>query len=679
MTATRTGLAPNPRRSKFFAWLLMSSLCTVGLVVVPATVASASTIGVTYAWGANVYGELGNGTTTDSSSPVGVVGAAPVTFIAAGARHSIAIYGDGTVRAWGKNTSGELGNGTTTNSSLAKAVTGFGAGSGVIAVAGGAPPISTSSVSGNGHSMALKSDGTVYGWGNDNSGEVGNGTIATAPVLTPVAVSGLGAGSGVVVIAAGASHSLALKSDGTVLAWGHNVSGQLGDGTAPTDHSTPVQVSGLGSGSGVVAIAGGTAFSLALKSDGTVLAWGNNVSGQLGDGNNTDQPTPVQVSGLGAGSGVIAIAAGDAFALALKSDGTVLAWGQNASGQLGNNNAPNDSSVPVQVTGLGSGSGVTKITVGHSHAIALKSDGSVLAWGRNNSGQLGDGTTTQHNTPETLSTISNVSAIAAGGAHTLAIRQQAANFTVSVGDQMAVESNGGTTKMLFPVTLSQPATTTVSVHYAVTSVGSATGAATAGPGVDFLTKSGTISFVPGTNGLTPVYKAISVTMYGDTASEPDEVFAVTISSPLGGGYSLGRSAATGRIINDDPSSGVNIGIGNGSVMEGDTGNGRAIVFPIELSQAATTSFSFHWAVVPSGTNPASAVSDYNGTTSGTVSFTVGTTGKTATRKNLTIKTVGDLVPEPDETFQVQLTGSLPAGIAYQRATGTGTILNDDGP
>src|SRR5437879_8895689 len=135
------------------------------------------------------------------------------------------------------------------------------------------------------------------------SGERGGGAAPTAHA-TPVPVTGLGPGSGVVAVAAGSSHALALKSNGAVLAWGNNASGELGDGSAPTDHATPVSVSGLGPGSGVVKIAAGVAFSLALKSDGTVLAWGNNASGELGDGSApTGHATPVSVSGLWRGGG----------------------------------------------------------------------------------------------------------------------------------------------------------------------------------------------------------------------------------------------------------------------------------------------------------------------------------------------------------------------------------------
>src|SRR5207245_594502 len=185
-----------------------------------------------------------------------------------------------------------------------------------------------------------------YAWGNNASGELADGTTINRP--TPVATIGL---AGVTSISPGMWHSLALRNDGTVIAWGHNPSGELGDGTH-TDSRTPVRVVGL---SNVRAVSAGTAFSLAVENNGAVFAWGNNSSGELGDGsapNNQSQPVPV--SGLGAGSGVVAIAAGGSFGLALRSNGELMAWGNNASGELGNGKAPNDSSKPVRVSGVSS-------------------------------------------------------------------------------------------------------------------------------------------------------------------------------------------------------------------------------------------------------------------------------------------------------------------------------------
>ncbi|WP_315850896.1 MULTISPECIES: RCC1 repeat- and reductase domain-containing protein [Candidatus Kuenenia] len=260
---------------------------------------------------------------------------------------------------------------------------------------------------GDSHTLALKYDGTVWTWGHNGDGQLGDGTFTNR--TTPVQVNDL---SDVIAIDGGQHHhSLAVKSDGTVWAWGHNDDGHLGDRTY-TNRSSPVKVTDL---SGAIAVAGGDSHSLALKSDGTVWAWGANWYGQLGDGTTADSTTPVQVSNL---SDVIAIAGGDNHSLALKYDGTVWAWGENAYGKLGDETETNRTA-PVQV---GSLSNVNAIAVGDQHSLALKSDGTVWAWGNNEGGQLGDGTTTNRNTPIQVNFYGQyITTIAAGYKHNLAV------------------------------------------------------------------------------------------------------------------------------------------------------------------------------------------------------------------------------------------------------------------
>jgi hypothetical protein len=236
---------------------------------------------------------------------------------------------------------------------------------------------------GAGHSLALKSDGTVWAWGYNTDGELGNGSNTNSYV--PVQVNSL---TSITAIAAGAYHSLALKSDGTVWAWGDNYYGELGNGSN-TNSNVPVKVNSLTS---IIAIAGGGYHSLALKNDGTVWAWGYNNHGQLGNGTNTDSNVPVQVTSL---TSIIAIAGGGWHSLALKSDSTVRAWGYNNYGELGNG-TNTDSNVPVQVTSLTS---IIAIAGGWYHSFALKNDGTVWAWGYNGSGQLGNGNNTDSNVP----------------------------------------------------------------------------------------------------------------------------------------------------------------------------------------------------------------------------------------------------------------------------------------
>jgi alpha-tubulin suppressor-like RCC1 family protein len=324
--------------------------------------------GTVRAWGYNGGGELGDGTTTDSYSPVPVGGLSGVTAIACSA-HTLALMSDGTARAWGYNTYGQLGNGTTTSSSTPVTVSGL---SGATAIAAGAY-----------HTVALNSDGTVRAWGYNAQGQLGDGTTANSS--TPVQVSGLTA---VTSIAAGFGHTVALTSDGTVWAWGENSYGELGDGTT-TNSSTPVEVSGL---TGVTAIAAGQYHTVAVKSDGTVWAWGSNAHGELGNGDlGFDSSSPVHASGL---TGVTAIATAVNHTVALTSDGTVWAWGYNTWGQLGDGtNTTRDA--PVQVSGA---TGVTAISAYDGTAL-LKNDGSVWASGYNAHGELGDGTTTDSYTP----------------------------------------------------------------------------------------------------------------------------------------------------------------------------------------------------------------------------------------------------------------------------------------
>ena len=284
--------------------------------------------------------------------------------ISAGVLHTIALKGDGSVWEWGRNvTLGDV-------RSTPVQVIGL---TGVVAISAGSSP-----------TVALKGDGSVRAWGASYFGQVGDGTTGNIRYV-PVQVIGL---TGVVAISAGSNHTVALKGDGNVWAWGDNTFGQLGDG-APPARSTPVQVSGL---TGAIAISAGNIHTVALKGDGSVWAWGNNGNGQFGDGTTTNRSTPVLVSGL---TGVVAISAGVLHTIALKDDGSVWAWGDNYYGELGDPTTTYRST-PVQVSGL---TGVVAISAGFRHTVALKGDGSVLAWGDNSDGRIGDGTLAQRLSP----------------------------------------------------------------------------------------------------------------------------------------------------------------------------------------------------------------------------------------------------------------------------------------
>ncbi len=265
----------------------------------------------------------------------------------------------------------------------------------------------------------------IYGWGHNGSGRLGNNSTLNSPVPVAVNSSVVLAGRTVIAAVAGASHSLALCADGTLAAWGSNASGQLGTGNT-TDSAVPVAVNtgGVLAGRTVVAIAAGASHSLALCSDGRLVAWGANSNGQLGDGTSTSSVVPVAVytGGTLAGKTVTSMVAGDQHGLALCADGTVVGWGQNSSGQLGNG-TNNASAVPVTITeeGLLACKQVVALAAGSVRSLALATDGTVAAWGN---GILGNGLLSASNVPVWVNTggaLSNkeVAAIAAGGIHHL--------------------------------------------------------------------------------------------------------------------------------------------------------------------------------------------------------------------------------------------------------------------
>ncbi|MEV5570087.1 Ig-like domain repeat protein [Spirillospora sp. NPDC052269] len=241
------------------------------------------------------------------------------------------------------------------------------------------------------HSLAVTPDGQVLGWGQNAFGELGNGETSGA-VNLPVRAT-LPSGATVTQVSGGYHHSLAVTSDGRVLAWGYNGYGQLGDGTT-TSREVPIEVA-LPDGAKAKQVAAGYGYSLALTTDGRVLAWGYNGYGQLGDGTTTSRDTPGPVA-LPPGLTITQVAAGDNHGLALTSDHHVWGWGLNQFGELGTNPTWNYS--PVQV-GMPPGADVTRLAAGDRDSLAVTFDGSALAWGQNNRGQLGDGTTTDRNTP----------------------------------------------------------------------------------------------------------------------------------------------------------------------------------------------------------------------------------------------------------------------------------------
>ncbi|MFH1232141.1 MAG: hypothetical protein V1709_11675 [Planctomycetota bacterium] len=284
-------------------------------------------------------------------------------------------------------------------------------------------------VAGNSHTIAIKTNGTLWAWGKNNYGQLGDGS--TTNINTPTQI---GTDTNWSVIAAGFCYTIALKTDGTLWAWGWNGYGQLGDGTTTNVTTGPKQI---GTGTSWSAIAAADRHTIALKADGTLWAWGYNASGQLGDGTTTQKTTPTQI---GTDTNWSVIAAGGFHTIALKADGTLWAWGDNYYGQLGDGTTTNVTTGPKQI---GTGTSWSAIADGSSHNIAIKTNGTLWAWGYNASGQLGDGTTTQKTTPTQIGTDTNWSVIAAGGFHTIAIKTN--GILWAWGDNASGQLGDGTT------------------------------------------------------------------------------------------------------------------------------------------------------------------------------------------------------------------------------------------
>lgn len=360
----------------------VATACAVGVAVAPPAAATTQA----YSWGANTNGELGNGSTKASNVP-GVLPLAKVKAVAAGDNFSVFLMSNGTVMTAGRGFNGQLGNGKAESTDTPVHVSGL---TGVKAVAAGAYS-----------AMALKTDGTVWSWGSYEYGQVGNGKVENT--YTPVEIL-----TGVKAIASEGAHDLALLANGSVVAWGRNGNGELGQGTTePNFIPAPVAVPGL---TGVKAIATGQYHSLAVVGGGAVDAWGDNESGQVGDGKSGEVAitSPARIPGL---KGVKSVSAGSYFSLALLSNGTAEAWGSNGEGDLGVGSELANLPTPTPVAGLTE----AKLLVAHgSWAAALRSNGGVEDWGANFGGELGRGPGEGSNHPVTVSGLSGVTSLAAG-------------------------------------------------------------------------------------------------------------------------------------------------------------------------------------------------------------------------------------------------------------------------
>ncbi len=361
--------------------------------------------GYLYTWGDNSNGQLGNNSTTSRNLPVqpSSITDDVIFHAAAGGLHSLAVDSDGDVWAWGDNAKGQLGIGSTTDKSVPQRISQL---SDIIAVSAGYQ-----------HSLALEDDGTVWAWGDNTYGQLGIDSSASS-LRTPEQVEGL---ENIVAISCGYYHSLALKADGSVWAWGYNNKGQLGNNSTTISRS-PVPVRGIGGTgylAGIVAISAGNYHNLALNSEGGVLAWGDNSKGQLGNNSTTAFfKNPVAVDAL-EGEDIVALAAGGLHSLAVDSNGDVWAWGYNAKGQLGIGSVT-DKRTPAFVRAIGE---VTAIAAGDAHSLAIDEDGRLWACGDNAKGQLGIGAAATETLPERVDDFTSPLFAASGTVNTMAISE----------------------------------------------------------------------------------------------------------------------------------------------------------------------------------------------------------------------------------------------------------------
>jgi alpha-tubulin suppressor-like RCC1 family protein len=347
--------------------------------------------GEVYAAGYNISGQIGDGTTYNTPTPVALPAASfgdkTLGAISGGAAYTLARMTDGSLYAWGANAYGQVGTGVVNLTNLSG-----GGVTPIIAPANTPQLLSTGSIAaavgGGNHSLAVTTSGKLLSWGYNLNGQLGNGTATDATVPTMVPENALIAGKNFAYVAANLDASVALTTDGQLFSWGNNASGQLGNG-ATGNSSSPALVGSLLQGKTVAAIAGSSSACYALTTDGQLYAWGAGTNGQLGTGSTATALWPVLVTGALSGKRIVAVRPGNNHVLALGDDGQIYAWGFNTSGQLGNNSTTTIST-PVAVAGL-SGKTIVSIAAANNTSLALTSLGELFAWGDNSAGGVGDG------------------------------------------------------------------------------------------------------------------------------------------------------------------------------------------------------------------------------------------------------------------------------------------------
>jgi alpha-tubulin suppressor-like RCC1 family protein len=395
---------------------LPSSVANLGLLVYveadqtvywsagPEWITLASTILLdTWAWGLGTCGRVGDDTVTTRSSPVSAVGGfTDWCQVSAGDQHSLGVRTDGTAWAWGLNTLGRLGDNTAVNkSSPVSVVGGF---TDWCQVAAGCA-----------HSLGVRQNGTAWAWGCNPSGQLGDNTAVSKS--SPVQVAGLF--TNWCQVSAGTAHSLGVRTDGSLWAWGLGTCGRVGDGTVTT-RSSPVSV--VGSFADWCQVSAGDQHSLGVRTNGSAWAWGLGLCGRLGDGTVVNKSSPISV--VGGFNDWCYVSAGNSHSLGVRQNGTLWAWGLNGQGRLGDNTATLRSS-PVSVVG-----GFTdwcQAAAGNSHSLGVRQNGTAWAWGCNPSGQLGDNTAVSKSSPVSVAGgFAGWCQVSAGTAHSLAVKYRTA-------------------------------------------------------------------------------------------------------------------------------------------------------------------------------------------------------------------------------------------------------------
>jgi len=352
-----------------------------------------------WVWGRNNLGQLGVNDTTNRSTPVTTfAGGTTWKQVSSGYEKTVIIKTDGTLWGIGNGYGGRLGNLNTIN--ISTPVTTFAGGTNWKSLPKGYDPQS-----------AIKTDGSLWTWGNNGDGQLGINN--TANRSTPVTT--FAGGTNWKSVAGGSGHAAAIKTDGSLWTWGRNSDGQLGINDT-TQRNTPVTT--FAGGTDWKSVNCGRFFTIAIKTNGTLWVWGNNQSGQLGDNTKTTRSTPVTT--FAGGTTWKSVAGGDTHTAAIKTDGSLWTWGLNNLGQLGVNDTTNRS---TPVTTFAGGTNWKSIDCGISHSAAIKTDGSLWVWGLNNLGQLGDFSTTQRNTPvTTFAGGNNWKSVDCGDSYTSAIK-----------------------------------------------------------------------------------------------------------------------------------------------------------------------------------------------------------------------------------------------------------------